>query len=652
MLRVVVAAPPFVADPDDLARLPAAADIVELRLDLLEDAARRPDAWVERSPRPVMATVRRRVEGGAFVGTPEEAARILERAAAAGAAYLDVEQGVGDYLAALPAGVRLVASRHGDGPFSFRPPARIAGRAPAFAKHAWRVASRADLEAMERIVSGDAAAGGPGTVAVPFGPLGALRAALSRGLLYGGADEAGVGVVEGQPALRVLLDELRAGEVTPGARRFGLLGRPPSRSPSPAMHNAAFRHHDLDAIYVPLPGLDPASALELGFAGFSVTTPYKAAALAVASEADATARETGAANTLVLVPGGYRASNTDVDAVEAALPPASPGASGAYVHGAGGYARAAIVALRRRGYAVRVGARRAEAARALADAFGIEGDGGIWRRRREDAVLVNATPLGTDGTRPAPLAEGSLEGLWILDAPYAAAGKRTGLEAAGSAEGARVVGGRALLRLQARAQAALFCGRAVPDFVLDLALRSLRPLCLLGLRGAGKTTAGRLVARLAGRPFLDLDDEVERITGRTPATWIETEGEAAFRRVEADALSRVAGRRGLVVACGGGVLEHPSSRTIIETQADAVWLSLPPATAARRMRGDARRRPPLVEGAGAEEEARLLLRRREDAWRSVAGQIVDASREGEAVARDVLEAWTGIRLDECANRAP
>jgi shikimate kinase len=192
------------------------------------------------------------------------------------------------------------------------------------------------------------------------------------------------------------------------------------------------------------------------------------------------------------------------------------------------------------------------------------------------------------------------------------------------------------------AQAGLFADGAVDPLVLETAARFLPPLLLMGLRGAGKSTVGRAVARRLGRPFCDLDDEVERITGKRPAWWLRMRGEASFRSVEADCVERVRGRHGLVVAAGGGVLEHPRARRVVEECTWPLLLAVPPDVAAARVASCARERPLLADAGDVRTEARRLSERRCDAWQRVANAVIDGSREIDEVADDVVEAWTEV----------
>ncbi len=85
-------------------------------------------------------------------------------------------------------------------------------------------------------------------------------------------------------------------------------------------------------------------------------------------------------------------------------------------------------------------------------------------------------------------------------------------------------------------------------------------LFLIGQAACGKSTLGRALARRTGRPFVDLDAEVERIAGMSVAAIFATRGEEAFRALEADALAAVTARADSpIVACGGGTPCRPGA---------------------------------------------------------------------------------------------
>jgi shikimate kinase/3-dehydroquinate synthase len=95
---------------------------------------------------------------------------------------------------------------------------------------------------------------------------------------------------------------------------------------------------------------------------------------------------------------------------------------------------------------------------------------------------------------------------------------------------------------------------------------------LVGLMGAGKTTIGRLLARKLNRRFVDADHEIEARTGATIPWIFEIEGEACFRRREADVIRDLSAQQGLVLATGGGAVLDPKSRALLAERGTVIYL--------------------------------------------------------------------------------
>ena len=136
-----------------------------------------------------------------------------------------------------------------------------------------------------------------------------------------------------------------------------------------------------------------------------------------------------------------------------------------------------------------------------------------------------------------------------------------------------------------------------------------RSIVLVGLPGAGKSTVGRAVAERLGWPYVDLDAEVERAAGTTVAGIFARDGEAAFRAAERTATESLAGRRGLVIAPGGGWIENPGCVELLRPSASIVHLKVGVDTALRRM-GAAQADRPLLRGPDPRAALAALLARR------------------------------------------
>lgn len=157
-------------------------------------------------------------------------------------------------------------------------------------------------------------------------------------------------------------------------------------------------------------------------------------------------------------------------------------------------------------------------------------------------------------------------------------------------------------------------------------------LVLIGLRGAGKSTAGRATADLLARPFIDLDDRATAVCGADAATCFATRGEQAWREAEAEALhAALAESTPSIIALGGGTPTAPGAE---ESLGEArhrgtirvAWLDASPETLAARIGTDPDR-PALTE-LDPLAEMREIDRRRRPVFERLADERVDATTGG------------------------
>ena len=275
-------------------------------------------------------------------------------------------------------------------------------------------------------------------------------------------------------------------------RRLAVLGQPIAHSRSPAMHSAALAELGLDgewsydAIEVSPADFETRvrSMPAEGFVGANVTVPHKLAALELADEASAAAREIGAANTLTFDDRGIVAENTDATGFLDALPRA-PRGSQALVLGAGGSARAVVWALVRSGAHVWIWNRTPERAERLAEDLG----GTPLRPGAEDQappskafdLIVNATTVGmgasdvrSDDLKSLPLDADSLEQTnQLVDLAYGST--ETELAGLARAHGTAVVDGLEVLVRQGAASLRIWTGLEPPIEAMRQAARSAWP---------------------------------------------------------------------------------------------------------------------------------------------------------------------------------
>lgn len=133
-------------------------------------------------------------------------------------------------------------------------------------------------------------------------------------------------------------------------------------------------------------------------------------------------------------------------------------------------------------------------------------------------------------------------------------------------------------------------------------------IIFVGPTGAGKTSMGRRVARQLGLRFIDADQEIERRTGATIATIFECEGEAGFRRREAQTIAALCDDRGLLIATGAGAVLDPDSRRRIAERGFVVHLKIEVDEQLRRLRRDSSR--PLLQTPDREQRLRAMASER------------------------------------------
>lgn len=156
-------------------------------------------------------------------------------------------------------------------------------------------------------------------------------------------------------------------------------------------------------------------------------------------------------------------------------------------------------------------------------------------------------------------------------------------------------------------------------------------IALIGLRGAGKSTLGRKLGARLGAPFVELNREIEKISGLPIGDVIALYGQEGYRGFEARALDRVIAEHDqMVLAVAGGIVSAPDTYRTLLAHCQTIWLRATPEDHMNRVRAQGDERP--MEGnPEAMAELRAILASREELY-ARASAVVDTSGMDEAAA--------------------
>ena len=162
---------------------------------------------------------------------------------------------------------------------------------------------------------------------------------------------------------------------------------------------------------------------------------------------------------------------------------------------------------------------------------------------------------------------------------------------------------------------------------------------LVGFMGSGKSTVGRGLAKALGKEFLDCDRVLEERTGVDIPYIFEIEGEDGFRRREAAVLLELTGRRGIVLATGGGAVGEPGNRDALASNGFVIYLRAPADLLHQRTSRDRGR--PMLYARDPRRRVDELLEVRDPLYREVADLVVETGRRGSRrVVREILGAFS------------
>jgi XRE family transcriptional regulator, aerobic/anaerobic benzoate catabolism transcriptional regulator len=172
---------------------------------------------------------------------------------------------------------------------------------------------------------------------------------------------------------------------------------------------------------------------------------------------------------------------------------------------------------------------------------------------------------------------------------------------------------------------------------LDKVLEVKKPyVTLIGLRGAGKTTLGRRLAKHRGVPFFELDREVEREYGATIGEILQLHGQPGYRRFERESLQAVLSRNpAAIIETGGGLAADPETLPLLLEHTLAVWVRASPEEHMQRVidQGDLR---PMARSREAMRELKDILKAREQFYRQAPLHLMTSGRTADQSFEELL----------------
>jgi shikimate kinase len=165
-------------------------------------------------------------------------------------------------------------------------------------------------------------------------------------------------------------------------------------------------------------------------------------------------------------------------------------------------------------------------------------------------------------------------------------------------------------------------------------------IVLIGMRGSGKTTVGKILAQKLDRELVEMDELITRKAGLSIPEIVKKYGWGKFREIEEEITDEVAKLDNIINASGGGVVTRENNISKLKKSGVLVWLQADIDTLVSRI-GENTDRPPLVSGRSQREDMELTLKERKPLYRKAADFAVDTeNKTPEEVVEAIINSLT------------
>lgn len=167
-------------------------------------------------------------------------------------------------------------------------------------------------------------------------------------------------------------------------------------------------------------------------------------------------------------------------------------------------------------------------------------------------------------------------------------------------------------------------------------------IVLIGMRGSGKSTIGRLLARRLQREYIETDTRIEERAGKPIRVLVSENGWEAFRRYEKAIVSEAATQYNCVIATGGGIVLQEENIKSLKKTGYIVWLSAPVDLLLSRIGNDPDR-PFLTDAETMKEDVERTLAARTLLYRNASDTIINQEgKTTDEIIEEILTRWKDI----------
>lgn len=350
---------------------------------------------------------------------------------------------------------------------------------------------------------------------------------------------------------------------------YGLIGEKLGHSFSKIIHNELFSYnYELKEIK---PEEFDEFMRKADFKAINVTIPYKEMVMEYLDEISEKAKEIGAVNVVVNDDGKLIGYNTDFLGLKGLIQKNNIDLKDkkVLILGSGGTSKTALAVCRDLG---------------AQQAFRVSRSGGNGLITYDEAekvdadIIINTTPCGMyPNIEGAAIDIDKFDGLSaVVDVVYNPL--NTDLIVKAKAKGIKAVGGLYMLVSQAIFAAEKFGFKVKEeDFerVYNKIFKEKQNLVLIGMPTSGKTTIGKILSEELGRDFIDSDEEIVEKIEMSISEFFEKNGEAEFRKIEAQVIKEIALKQGAVIATGGGVILNKRNIELLKMNGKVIFLNRP-----------------------------------------------------------------------------